>query len=128
MPPLGGSLGYWFYYSLAGIQPDPAAPGFKNIIIKPDPVSDLTWVKGEYQSVYGTIKSEWKKENKQFVLNIEIPANTTATVYLPAADASGISENGKLVMNNKEFTSVKTENGKTVIKTGSGKYSFTVGG
>ena len=85
MPPLGGSLGYWFYYSLAGIRPDPAAPGFKNIIIKPDMVSDLSWVKGQYQSVYGTIKSEWKKENGRFILNVEIPANTTATIYMPGS-------------------------------------------
>jgi alpha-L-rhamnosidase len=127
MPPLGGGLGYWLFYSLAGIQPDPAAPGFRNVIIKPDFISDLSWVKGEYQSVYGTIKSEWKKEDNRFVLDIEIPANTTATIYLPAAEASGIRENGKPAINNQDFHSVKMENGRTVIKTGSGKYSFTVG-
>ena len=83
MPPLGGSLGYWFYYSLAGIQPDTSAPGFKKVIIRPDFVSDLTWVKGEYHSIYGTIKSEWKQEKDIILLTVEIPANTTADLYLP---------------------------------------------
>ena len=126
MPPLGGGFGYWLYYSLVGIRPDPAAPGFKNVIIKPDFVSDLSWVKGEYQSVYGTIKSEWKKEKDKITLNIEIPANTTATVYLPSADASKIRENGKSVMSNSDFYSVKPASGGTVIQVGSGKYIFTI--
>jgi len=126
MPPLGGSLGYWFYYSLAGIQPDPAAPGFKKIIIRPDFVSELPWVKGEYQSLYGTIRSEWKRENNKLLLNIEIPANTTTTIYLPTENIANITENGNALLNNKDFTSVFPQNGKTVIQTGSGNYSFMI--
>jgi alpha-L-rhamnosidase len=127
MPPLGGSLGYWFYYSLAGIQPDPESPGFKNIVIKPDMVGGLSWVKGEYQSVYGTVKSEWKRDKDLFTLNIQIPANTTATIYFPPAATGTIAENGKPAAQNREFTFIKTEDGRTAIKTGSGTYSFTAG-
>ena len=126
MPPLGGSLGYWFYYSLAGIQPDPAAPGFKNVIIKPDFVIDLSWVKGEYKTLYGTIKSEWKRENDQLNLKIEVPANTSATVFLPTENITDITENGKPLVGNKEFQALSTEKGKTVIQTGSGNYTFTI--
>ena len=125
MPPLGGSLGYWFYYSLAGIQPDPSAPGFKNVIIRPYFASDLSWVKGEYQSFYGTIKSEWKRENDNLIINIAIPSNTTATIYLPAVTIAKITENGSSLTNNKDFKRVLLENGKTVILTGSGNYSFS---
>jgi alpha-L-rhamnosidase len=126
MPPLGGILGYWFYYSLAGIQPDPAAPGFKNVIIKPDFVKDLSWVKGEYKSLYGTIKSEWKRENGQLILKIEVPANTSASVFLPTENATDIAENGKPLVDNKEFQSISHVKGKTVIQTGSGSYIFSV--
>jgi alpha-L-rhamnosidase len=126
MPPLGGSLGYWFYYSLAGIQPDHTAPGFKNVIIKPDFVNDLSWVKGEYKSLYGMIKSEWKRVNDNLVLTIEIPANTTASVYLPTNSIPDITENGNSLINNKDFISVSTSNGQTVIQTGSGNYSFNI--
>ncbi len=126
MPPLGGSLGYWFYYSLAGIQPDPLAPGFKNVVIRPDFVSDLTWVKGEYQSLYGTIKSQWKRENNFLTLNVEIPANTTATISLPTDNIANIAENGNYLINIKDFKSISTANGKTVIQTGSGNYSFRI--
>ena len=126
MPPLGGSLGYWFYYSLAGIQSDSSAPGFRNIIIRPEIVSDLLWVKGEYQSMYGNIKSEWKREKDRFILNIEIPANTIAKIYLPTAIVGNINESGKSVIKNKDFYSIKAENEKTIIQTGSGNYSFDV--
>jgi len=126
MPPLGGSLGYWFYYSLAGFQPDPASPGFKNVIIRPDFVTDLTWVKGEYQSLYGTIKSNWKRENNLLTLNVEIPANTTATIYLPTDLIASITESGNSLIDNKDFASVSPQNGKTVIQTGSGHYTFRI--
>ncbi len=126
MPPLGGSLGYWFYYSLAGIQPDNATPGFKKIIICPDFVTDLSWVKGEYQSLYGTIKSEWIRENGKLVVNIKIPANTTAKISLPTDKATNISENGIPIINSRDFHSLSFENGKTIINGGSGIYSFII--
>jgi alpha-L-rhamnosidase len=104
MPPLGGGLGHWFYYSLAGIRPDPDGPGFRKIIIRPDMVPGLTHASGEYRSVYGLIRSEWKRENNRFTLDIDIPANTTATVYMPSKEGAG---------------------GYSVRTTGSGHYQFT---
>ncbi len=126
MPPLGGSLGYWFYYSLAGIQPDNSAPGFKRIIIRPDFVADLSWVKGEYQSLYGTIKSEWIRKKERLVVNIKIPANTTAKIFLPTDNVINITENGKPMINNTDFDLISSENGNSVIQTGSGSYTFSI--
>ncbi len=126
MPPLGGSLGFWFYYSLAGIQPDPAAPGFKNVIIKPEFNKELSWVKGEYQSLYGTIKSEWIRDKDKFVVNIQIPANTSARIILPTSTFSDISESGNMLTNRNDITFISSEHGKSVIETGSGDYSFSV--
>jgi len=77
------SLDGWFYQGLAGIRPDPAAPGFKKIIIKPAIVADLTWVKAHHDSPYGRIVSNWQRDGKKLTMNITIPANTTATVHVP---------------------------------------------
>ena len=78
-----GTPGAWFYEGLAGIRPDPTAPGFKKIIIKPAIVGDLTWVKAHFDSPYGRIVSNWKRDGNQLTMDITIPANTTATVLAP---------------------------------------------
>jgi hypothetical protein len=82
-----GHITEWFYHDVAGIQPDPAAPGFKHILIRPTVVGDLTWAKGRYESVRGLIRSEWRVEGGRFRLNVQIPPNTTATVFVPGANA-----------------------------------------
>ena len=57
--------------------------GFRKIIIKPQPAGDLTWAKGSYTSASGIISSAWKIENDTFKLEVNIPPNATATVYIP---------------------------------------------
>jgi alpha-L-rhamnosidase len=126
MPPLGGGLGWWFCYGLAGIRPDPEHPGFKHVIIRPDMVSGLTRASGEYRSVYGIIRSTWERGPGGLIFDIEIPANTTASVYLPSSDPGKVLESGKPVRGRREFREVKTENGQTMIRTGSGKYRFAI--
>ncbi|MEO6437370.1 MAG: family 78 glycoside hydrolase catalytic domain, partial [Tepidisphaeraceae bacterium] len=74
----------WFYRDLAGIDVDPAGPGFRKIIIRPNPVGDLKWVEASYESIHGPISVRWERDNRKFVLKASIPANTTATVFVPA--------------------------------------------
>lgn len=81
-----GDLLIWYYEDLAGIKPDPAVPGFKKIIMKPIPVGDLTYVKASHNSPYGMIRSEWEIIGEEFRWNISVPANTTATVYVPGEE------------------------------------------
>ncbi|MFT3751530.1 MAG: glycoside hydrolase family 78 protein [Paludibacter sp.] len=78
-----GQIDEWFFASLAGIQIDPKQPGMKHIIIKPEPVGDLKFVKASTKSLYGNIAVNWKLEGKQFHLHVTIPQNTSADVYLP---------------------------------------------
>ncbi|MFA7472716.1 MAG: family 78 glycoside hydrolase catalytic domain [Spirosomataceae bacterium] len=78
-----GSIDNWFYQVLSGIQPDENQPGFDHVIIRPAFVEGLDWVKGSYESIKGPIKSEWKRSEEKIELQVEIPANTTATVFLP---------------------------------------------
>lgn len=75
-----GDVSAWMYNALAGINYDEQNPGFKNIVIQPHFVEGLEWVKGEYHSVNGVIRSEWKRSNGKVFLTVAIPANTTAII------------------------------------------------
>jgi alpha-L-rhamnosidase len=121
--PMFGSVDEWFYKSLAGIKV--AAPGFKKMIIKPQPAA-LSWVKGSYQSIYGTIKSEWKKSESSFELKVSIPANTTAEIWVPANENAGITESGKEISLSADLKFLGYKNGYAVLAAGSGDYTFLV--
>ncbi len=76
--------GSWFYEGYAGIQPDPEHPGFAHFFIRPQiPKAGLDWVDASYDSVRGTIRSAWRKQNGNMTLAVTIPPNTSATVWLP---------------------------------------------
>jgi len=79
-----GQITEWFYRYLVGIDIDPNQPGFKNIIIQPQPVGDLTWAAATYESIRGPIAVRWDRRDDSFTLKVSIPANTTATVFVPA--------------------------------------------
>jgi hypothetical protein len=113
-----GHIMEWFYAGLAGIKPADDAIAFNKIIIRPEPVGDVTFAKGSYQSSYGLISSEWKKQDHAFELSIEIPVNTTALVCLPASAHATITENSKV------WHKVKYEDGHFIIHVGSGNYHF----
>jgi len=80
-----GDLVIWFYENLAGIQNDPQSVAFKHIRMKPVFPQGVEKIEATYQSPYGLIKSNWKRNRDRFVWYITIPANTTATVELPAS-------------------------------------------
>ena len=77
------NIGSWFIQGLGGIRPDSEAPGFKNAVIKPAFLKEISYVNSSHDSVYGTIQSNWKREGDTIIMNIKVPANTTATVYVP---------------------------------------------
>jgi hypothetical protein len=119
-----GQINEWFFHDLVGIGVDPDGAGFRKIIIKPMIVGDITWVNGSYQSVSGLISSAWKRENKQLMLNISIPANTTALVYIPAEKEADIKESGKQAVKAKGVKFIKAENGNVEFEVTSGNYQF----
>lgn len=120
-----GDLIIWYYEDLAGIKADPENPGFKHIIMKPSVSGDLTSVEASFNSMYGTIKSAWKTESGEFLWNITIPANTTATVYIPATEKSVVKEGNKKAAKSKGVKFVKWENNRAVFEVQSGSYSFS---
>ena len=119
-----GQITEWFYKDLAGIDTDPAGPGFKKILIHPQPVGDLTWVRASYDSIRGAITSEWRRENGKFTLDVTIPANTTATVFLPANPGDAVTENGVPAKKSAGVKFLRREGNRAIYKVASGKYRF----
>jgi alpha-L-rhamnosidase len=119
-----GDIAAWFYKGLCGINPDPSAPGFKHFFIKPHVVGDLTWARGEYDSVHGKIVSDWNLAGNQFQLKLTIPANTTVTVSLPIADAEQVLENGKPAGRATGVRFVRADGRRAVFEVASGTYRF----
>lgn len=118
-----GQIEEWFYQSLAGIVPDAENPGFKHFFIQPEIVGDMTFVKANYKSVYGTIVSAWEKKEGKVILEIVIPANTTATVKLPVPKHAVVTVNGKS-LKRLQRDSFDKNGEKTSFTLGSGTYKI----
>ena len=110
-----GQIQEWFYHDLAGIQS--SGNGFKQIVIAPQPVGDVTWTKASYHSIRGNIVSDWKRHGDKFTLKISIPVNTTATIFVPAKSAGTTTATAGAKL-------LREENGCVVFATGSGNYTF----
>lgn len=123
-----GDISRWFYRALAGIDLDPASVGFKRIIIHPRPLGDLKWVRAEHDSMYGRIKSSWHKDGNKFSLDVTVPANTTATVYVPATSVEAVTESGKPAAKADGVTFLRIDDGAIVFALDSGSYSFVAKG
>lgn len=121
-----GHIMEWFYRGLLGIDQTRNSVAFKEIIVNPEVVGDVTSAKGSYETMFGTISTEWKKEGNSFHLKATIPANTTAFVYLPASSSLKITEGNNLLKNVKGIKFLGFEKGKAKLKIGSGSYSFVV--
>lgn len=118
-----GQIEEWFYQSLAGITPDPEHPGFKHFFIQPELVGDMKYVKSSYESVYGTIVSEWEKNDNLTTYKLVIPANTRATVRIPVNSTSKILIDGipykrqSRMQNNSKSFNFQLGSGKHLITT-----------
>jgi alpha-L-rhamnosidase len=123
-----GHIMEWFYADLAGIQRDPDVPAFKKIIIKPAICGDLTWAKATYESPYGTIASGWKRDNGKFTLDVTIPPNTTATVYLPTSDPNSLTESGTPASVAPGVKPLKSDGNLAAFGIDSGHYIFVAEG
>ena len=141
-----GAIGEWMYKQLAGINIDTSAPGYKKIIIRPlvnakilNTPKDkeagsssnlsgkqLQFVNATLQTYYGNISSNWKIENNSLSLDITIPANTTALIYLPTSNETAIKENNiPITTKPADFIIKEKGNAHVAVQVGSGKYHFT---
>lgn len=116
-----GHLMEWFYSGLGGIRQDEDAVAWNKIKIYPEVVGDLTSAKTTFNSPYGEIATSWQKLANEFLLTVEIPANTTATVYLPATAKQKVT-----AANQQKFKLLGYSNGRLKVSIGSGVYQFKV--
>jgi len=119
-----GQIIEWFYKDLCGIDCDPAGPGFKKIIIRPQPVGDVTWARASYDSIRGRIVSDWKRGGDRFTLKLTIPPNTTATVFLPSKDGGEALEGGIPAGQSRGVQALRQEGDRAVFAAASGEYVF----
>jgi alpha-L-rhamnosidase len=125
-----GAVCEWMFFRLAGI--DSKGPGYQRIIIRPSPPAPgsnperepINWVKARYDSIHGRIVSNWRRTNDRFELEITIPANTTATVYVPAASTEHVTENGKPLAKANGVKFLRMEGDRAVLAVVSGSYRF----
>ena len=115
-----GSVMAWVYRYLAGIDTSGSGPGFKEVIVRPRIDARITHARGDYESVHGKITVAWNRPSADaFTLQVTIPANTTAKVYLPAVGGGRVTERGKVIQPQREGDA-------WVLPLGSGTYALEV--
>ncbi len=121
-----GSVAEWMYGTMLGINPDEKAPGYAHFLLRPRPGGGLTWAKGSYDSLRGRIASQWKVEGDVTSYAFSVPANTSATLYLPAKDKSAVTEGGRPAESAESVRFLRQEGDCALFELGSGTYAFAV--
>ncbi|HEU5101996.1 MAG TPA: glycoside hydrolase family 78 protein [Roseiflexaceae bacterium] len=122
-----GAIGAWMYASIGGIDVDPEHPGYKHIVMRPRPGGELTSASAELRSVHGPIRSSWTLKGGRFDWRISIPANTSATVYVPAAAGAEVREGGASADGAAGVRLLRREADAAVYEVDAGEYQFSAG-
>ncbi len=119
-----GSVNEWMFGNMAGIKVGQA--GYRTFTIKPEIAKEgINYTKATYHSINGEIVSSWKKEGTQITLQISVPVNTIANVFIPATGQDKVLENGRAVANNPDLKLKGFSEGYLNLEIGSGIYQFT---
>jgi len=127
-----GHIQEWFQRSVVGIRQAPDGIAFNRLLLRPEPVGDLTSASGYYDSVRGRIESRWRIEYGRFYWRVVVPPNATAEVHVPTADAGKVTESGRPAKQSQGITFLRAEPardtkegvGRAIFKVGSGEYEF----
>ncbi len=121
-----GHLMEWFYASLGGIDQQSNSSGYKDILIKPEMVGDIRFANTTFQSPYGKIICNWEKQKEFTIINVEVPANSSATLFIPVNETSTVLEGNKMLDKSSDVQILKKQDGKLICHIGSGKYAFRI--
>lgn len=121
--PMHSGFAAVFFESLGGIRPDPEYPGFKKTVLKPCFMPGVDWVNADYESPYGKISSHWKKSESLITWSFNIPANTSAEVWIPAADTDDI----QFGAHQDQVRFLRQTGAYQLFAVSSGEYSVAVG-
>jgi len=119
-----GAVYQWMVENIGGIRSD--SPSYKTITIAPSVDDRLTSARTVYAGIRGKITSEWRKDGDNLLVNVTIPANTTASVSLPAKSAAAITEGGRPLEKAEGVKHLRTEGGRTLLAVESGSYTFAM--
>ncbi len=120
-----GCVGEWMWNTLAGVNICEKAPGFKRVIIRPEPAGDLNWVKAAYETNYGLLAVHWKRVGERFLMELTVPVNTSALIIPPALKPGEVlKEKGTAVASGKVDGIHVDEEGNIIA--GAGSYSFVL--
>jgi hypothetical protein len=119
------SIGDWFIRGILGIRPDPDAPGFRHFFLEPGVCGNLTYTTGEVDTAYGKIAGAWRIKDGKIALDVQVPANTTATVILPTHDAKYITESGQSIQRVKGVKLLRSNTRQATLEVVSGSYHLT---
>ncbi|MBC2593960.1 family 78 glycoside hydrolase catalytic domain [Ruficoccus amylovorans] len=123
--PMQAGFVAWFYEAAGGLQPLPDEPGFRSFILKPYGYGSLEWVRVTHHSPYGEILSSWRVEDDVFDWDVEVPANTSAFLYVPSAGSDSVRESGHAPEADGGVQWLRREGDRDVFRVGSGRYHFT---
>ena len=119
-----GSVAEWMFSQAAGIQSD--GPGFRELIIKPEIGQGMDFLEASYESINGLIATRWEKQQDTLELQVSVPANTVAQVYLPTADMTAVRESGQPLSKLTGLEIVDKQAAASIVQIGSGNYQFTM--
>ena len=118
-----GSVNEWLFGNAAGIKVEDA--GYRTFTIKPEIAKEgISYVKAKYHSINGEIVSSWKKTGNSIVIEISVPPNTKANLFIPNNDSSKVTENNKPLKGNPDIIEKGTSQGFLNVEIGSGNYQF----
>ena len=123
-----GSVSEWFYKAIAGISVADDAVGADKLLLRPNPVGDLTWAEGEYSSIRGIVATRWRIEGDKLLVEAQVPVGTTASLFLPATDPASVREGNRPADQAAGVRLVGAEHKELVYNLFSGKYKFVVQG
>lgn len=119
-----GAVGEWMYGTMAGVSA--AEPGYKRILVAPEPGEGIDSVDFTHETPYGEVRSAWSTTGEGLALDVTVPANTTAEVRIPAGSRWAVTEGGTPVVDAEDVTYLRDEDGDVVLEVGSGDYAFAV--
>ena len=123
-----GAVEEWMWRNIIGINPDEEHAGYKHFVIRPQLGKELSWARGSYDSIRGPIRTEWKLDANRLSLDVSVPANSTATVYLPVAAGAEVREGQQPAANAPGVHALELRDGQAAFEVGSGNYRFVVEG
>ncbi|MCD9023158.1 glycoside hydrolase family 78 protein [Cohnella silvisoli] len=119
-----GSIGEWMYRNIGGIDRDASEPGFRKLLIRPQPMGGLTSASCSYDSLYGKAKTQWSVLNGEFMLNVTIPANVSAVVHIPSVEGTEVLEGTSAAKHAYGVTLIGREGDHNIYRIDSGTYCF----